>query len=63
VRANRAAYERIHAAGGTLYPVSAFPMTRGAWRRHFGPAFGDLRAARRRFDPHGVLTPGYEVFG
>ena len=62
VRANRAVYERVRAAGGTLYPVSALPMSRDDWRTHFGPAFRRLRDAKRRFDPHNVLTPGYEVF-
>jgi FAD/FMN-containing dehydrogenase len=62
VAANRAAYERIRAAGGTLYPVSAFPMAPPDWRSHFGPAFARLAAARRTYDPRGVLTPGYEIF-
>jgi FAD/FMN-containing dehydrogenase len=62
VDANRAAYVRVRDAGGTLYPVSAFPMSRDDWRRHFGPAFALLDAAKRRFDPDHVLTPGYEVF-
>lgn len=63
VSANRAMYERVSAEGGTLYPVSAFPMSRNDWRRHFGPAFHQLRDARRTYDPWNVLTPGYEVFG
>jgi cytokinin dehydrogenase len=62
VKANRAVYERVRAAGGTLYPVSAFPMSRDDWRRHFGSAWGRLRDAKRNFDPGHVLTPGYEVF-
>lgn len=62
VTANRALYERLRAVGGTLYPVSAFPMSRADWRRHFGAAWGRLRAAKHRFDPGHVLTPGYEVF-
>ena len=62
VAENRAAYERIRAAGGTLYPVSALPMSRADWRGHFGPAYEGLAAARRAYDPSGVLTPGYEVF-
>jgi FAD/FMN-containing dehydrogenase len=62
VRANRAIYERVRAAGGTLYPVSAFPMSRADWRQHFGSAWGQLRAAKHNFDPGNVLTPGYEVF-
>jgi cytokinin dehydrogenase len=63
VAANRAIYERIRADGGTLYPVSAFPMSRDDWRQHFGPAFRQLRQAKRSFDPANILTPGYEVFG
>jgi FAD/FMN-containing dehydrogenase len=62
VEANRATYVRVRDAGGTLYPVSAFPMSRDDWRRHFGPAFARLSDAKRRFDPDHVLTPGYEVF-
>ena len=62
VAANRAAYERIRAAGGTLYPVSALPMSRSDWRDHLGPAYEGLAAARRTYDPAGVLTPGYEIF-
>jgi FAD/FMN-containing dehydrogenase len=55
-------YERVRAAGGTLYPVSAFPMSRDDWRKHFGPAWERLRDAKRNFDPGHILTPGYEVF-
>jgi FAD/FMN-containing dehydrogenase len=59
---NRAVYEQVRAAGGTLYPVSALPMAPGDWRRHFGPAYDHLAQARRTFDPLGVLAPGYELF-
>src|SRR5262249_25079631 len=59
---NRMAYERVRDAGGTLYPVSALPMARDDWQRHFGPAFARLSAAKRRFDPANRLTPGYPIF-
>lgn len=62
MQANRAIYERVRAAGGTLYPVSAFPMTMRDWRRHFGANWERLRDAKRNFDPGHSLTPGYEVF-
>jgi cytokinin dehydrogenase len=62
VAANREVYERVRAAGGTLYPPSALPMSPEDWRGHFGPAFDRLRDAKKEFDPDGVLTPGYEVF-
>ncbi len=60
--ANRTVYERVRDAGGTLYPVSAFPMSRADWRAHFGAASGRLADARREHDTGHVLTPGYEVF-
>jgi FAD/FMN-containing dehydrogenase len=62
VMANRAAYERVRDAGGTLYPVSAFPMSPADWPRHFGAAFDQLSHAKHEYDPGHVLTPGYEVF-
>ena len=36
VEANRAVYERVRDAGGTPYPVSAFPMSPADWRGHSG---------------------------
>ncbi|WP_454629178.1 FAD-binding protein [Bradyrhizobium cenepequi] len=62
VAANRALYDRIRKAGGVLYPVSAFPMSSDDWREHFGPRWPLLRDARRRYDPHNLLTPGYNLF-
>lgn len=62
VTANRAIYERVRDAGGTLYPVSAFPMSAADWRTHFGAAFDGLAEAKREHDPGHVLTPGYQVF-
>jgi cytokinin dehydrogenase len=62
VTANRAVYERVREAGGTLYPVSAVPMSRADWRRHFGSAYEQLSQAKREHDPGRVPTPGYEVF-
>jgi FAD/FMN-containing dehydrogenase len=62
VDANKATYGRVKAAGGTLYPVSALPMSKGEWRDHFGSAFGQLDAAKQQYDPDEILTPGYEIF-
>ena len=62
VAANRATYGRVRAAGGTSYPVSAFPLSRDEWRHHLGPAFARLATAKRTHDPDRVLTPGCEVF-
>ena len=63
VDANRTTYERVHDAGGSLYPASAaFSPSPAEWRDHFGPAYGLLREAKERFDPDMLLTPGYEIF-
>jgi len=62
VESNRAIYERVKAAGGVLYPVSALPLSEHEWRDHFGPAFDQLNAAKQQYDPSNVLTPGYEIF-
>jgi FAD/FMN-containing dehydrogenase len=62
VDANKATYGRVKAAGGTLYPVSALPLSKSEWRDHFGPAFAHLDAAKQQYDPGEILTPGYGVF-
>jgi cytokinin dehydrogenase len=59
---NSAIYDRIRRAGGVLYPVSAFPMSGGAWKQHFGSMWQVLRESKHQYDPKGILTPGYEVF-
>jgi FAD/FMN-containing dehydrogenase len=37
-------------------------MTRSDWREHFGPQWPFLAAARHRYDPGGILTPGQGIF-
>jgi FAD/FMN-containing dehydrogenase len=59
---NRAAYERVRDAGGKQYPVGSIPFERADWRDHFGPAWPALAAARHRYDPAGILTPGPGIF-
>ena len=62
VAKNRLIYDRIRSAGGVLYPVSAFPMSRSDWTQHFGPTWQLLSDAKHAYDPNGILTPGYELF-
>ena len=62
VAANRALYERVQAAGGTQYPVGTIPATHADWRRHFGEQWPRFEAAKRRYDPAGILAPGQRVF-
>ena len=59
--ANRAMYERARAKGGTLYPVSAVPMTPVDWARHYGADYPRFLAAKARFDPCRVLAPGQRI--
>ncbi len=56
---NRVLYERIRDRGGVLYPVSALPMSADDWQRHFGATWPGFQDARGRYDPAGILTPGY----
>ncbi|WP_221349351.1 FAD-binding protein [Streptomyces beigongshangae] len=60
--ANRSAYDLVRAAGGTWYPTGSVPFDDTDWRQHFGPAWPRLAAARRTYDPHGILVPGQGVF-
>ena len=56
---NRTLYDHVRASGGVLYPVSALPFDERDWAAHFGPSWPAVRRARQRYDPAGVLTPGY----
>jgi cytokinin dehydrogenase len=60
--ANRALFEEGRALGGYQYPIGSIPMTEGDWRQHFGPQWPFLAAARQRYDPAGILTPGQGIF-
>jgi FAD/FMN-containing dehydrogenase len=60
---NRALFEQGRALGGFEYPIGSIPMAPSDWRRHFGPTWPFLAAARDRYDPSGILTPGQGIFG
>jgi cytokinin dehydrogenase len=60
--ANRDLYDRAHAVGGRHYPVGAIPLTPADWRAHYGVRYGVFEAAKRRYDPRNVLTPGQGIF-
>lgn len=61
VARNREIYEQVRTWGGTLYPISAVPMTRWDWRLHFSP-WPELVAAKRSYDPEFILAPGQGIF-
>ncbi|WP_242614062.1 FAD-binding protein [Actinomadura roseirufa] len=62
VEANRSLYLRAQAVGGYQYPVGSIPTTPEEWRTHYGPAWAAFAAARERYDPDAILTPGQGVF-
>ena len=60
---NRRYYDLAVSLGGTRYLVGAVPrMTPRDWRAHFGAHWRRLSAAKDRFDPGHVLTPGQGFF-
>ncbi|MEU4448090.1 FAD-binding protein [Actinosynnema sp. NPDC050801] len=61
---NRRIYDLAVSLGGKRYIMGAIPgMTVEDWRRHFGSDWDRLVAAKRRYDPDNVLTPGQGFFG
>jgi cytokinin dehydrogenase len=60
--ANRDIYERLVEVGGTRYANGAIPFNPDDWRRHFGSSWRALQAAKRRYDPDRLLTPGQGIF-
>ncbi len=63
VAMNRTLYERARDLGGTRMTSSAIPFSQADWIRHYGPAWKPFAAAKSRFDPNNVLTPGQRMFG
>ena len=59
---NRALFERARDVGGKQYPIGAIPFSRADWVEHFGPQWPRLVAAKRKYDPNGILTPGQGIF-
>ena len=62
LRDNRVLFEQARELGGYQYPIGSIPMTPHDWREHFGPEWPFLAAARHRYDPRGILTPGQGIF-
>jgi FAD/FMN-containing dehydrogenase len=47
------------AAGGKRYLSGRIAFTREQWRAHFGEHWPTLCAAKKRYDPAGLLNPGF----
>jgi FAD/FMN-containing dehydrogenase len=45
--------------GGKRYLSGYVAFTEAGWREHFGPMWEPFAAAKRRWDPDGVLNPGF----
>ncbi|MFE2106322.1 FAD-binding protein [Kitasatospora sp. NPDC059463] len=62
LRRNRRLYDLAVSLGGKRYLIGAIPdVTRTEWRRHYGAQWGRAVAAKHRFDPAGILTPGQGI--
>jgi cytokinin dehydrogenase len=60
---NRALYDAAIAAGGTWYPIGAIAdYSQDDWRCHYGELWPCVVDAKRRYDPHNLLTPGQRMF-
>jgi cytokinin dehydrogenase len=60
---NRRFYDRLVALGGKRYVIGAIPgLTPEHWKRHFGASWDFLVAAKRRYDPDRILSPGWGFF-
>jgi cytokinin dehydrogenase len=61
--ANQALLPRLQAAGGKIYPPYCPMLTKEQWQVHYGAeTWQRFAAAKRRFDPNNVLTPGAGIF-
>jgi cytokinin dehydrogenase len=47
------------AMGGKRYLSGYVAFTEAEWRAHFGPMWEPFVAAKRRWDPDGILNPGF----
>jgi cytokinin dehydrogenase len=59
---NRTLLDRAVAVGGKRYPISAVPLGAADYPQHYGIAWWPFVAAKRRWDPRNVLTPGQKIF-
>ena len=63
LEANTMFLERALALGGKRYPPCGGEASPDEWRHHYGEViYRRFAAAKRRYDPERVLTPGVRVF-
>ncbi|MFE9538459.1 FAD-binding protein [Streptomyces sp. NPDC006691] len=60
---NRRLYDTAVALGAKRYLVGAIPnMTQADWKAHFGDRWTGFRAAKAKYDPKNLFTPGQGFF-
>ncbi len=59
---NRKLWERARDIGGYRMTSSAVPMTQADWIGHYGQVWQAVQAAKAKYDPKNVLTPGHGMF-
>jgi len=60
---NRSLLEQMTAVGGKAYRQYGMVISQNEWVEHFGPeVWRRFSAAKKKFDPNRVLTPGPEIF-
>ena len=63
-QSNRELLARMTALGGKRYSPYSGIMSTGDWAAHFGPdVWRRLSAAKKKYDPKNVLSPGPGIFG
>lgn len=59
---NRDFYDAVRAIGGTQYAIGSIAFSGTDWQDHFGAAWADFVAAKNKYDPRNILTPGQGIF-
>ncbi|HVY27825.1 MAG TPA: FAD-binding protein [Polyangiaceae bacterium] len=59
---NNAWFDIARSLGGTRYPIGTMDFTASDWQQHYGSEWPGLVAAKAKFDPKNILTPGPGIF-
>jgi FAD/FMN-containing dehydrogenase len=62
VERNRRFYERARELGCKLYPIGSVRLSHQEWQEQYHPYWEQFSAAKRRYDPDNILTPGPGIF-
>lgn len=62
IASNRTLFERARDRGGKQYPIGSVPFSPSDWVEHFAGRYRKLVAAKDRYDPNRILTPGQGIF-